>query len=133
LEVLSFDGDLEPMKQLFKKIGKVRKFVTGETTYSGKTAFFCIVIFKYEFDLVKCFRDEYFQEIANRMIEGSRPNEELLEEQRRELIATHLGDELDQAKKLQELYEEGYNPITNKFGEFKVDYEANQKCKDLIM
>ena len=133
LEVLSFDGDLEMMKPLFKRIGKVRKFITGEALYSAKTAFTSIVIFKYEFDLVKCFRDEYFQEMANKMIEGSRPNEELLEEQRRELIATHLGDELAQANKLQQLYEEGYNPITNKFGEFKVDFEANQKRSPFFM
>lgn len=74
------------------------------------------MIFKYEYDLVKCFLDEHLQTIANQLITKVKPNEEELEEQRRELIVTHLGPELDQASKLQQLYEEGYNPITNKFG-----------------
>ena len=33
----------------------------------------------------------------------------------------HLGDELEEAVKLEKLHEEGFNPITNKFGEFKVN------------
>lgn len=74
--MLSFDGNLDSLKFIFKKVGKIRKFITGETMYCNKAAFFCIVIFKYEFDLVKCFRDDYFQEIANRSVEGARPNEE---------------------------------------------------------
>ena len=62
------------------------------------------MIFKYEFDLVKCFRDDDFlQNVINSQGEG-RASEAALEEQRRELIAGHLGEELEQAKKLQELY-----------------------------
>ena len=44
-----------------------------------------------------------------------------MEEQRQTLIVEHLGKELDEATKLQKLYDEGYNPIMNKFGEFKVN------------
>lgn len=101
---------------MFKKVGKIRRFITGESKYNGKHVFYCIVIFKYEYDLVKCFLDEHLQTIANQLVDKVKPNEEELEEQRRELIVTHLGPELDQASKLQQLYEEGYNPITNKFG-----------------
>jgi hypothetical protein len=62
-----------------------------------------------------------------------RPTEDEVEEHRKELIASHLGSELAEAQKLQELYEEGYNPITNKFGEFKVNREANQKRKNIAI
>ena len=47
LEVISFDGGLEITKAIFKKIGKVRKFINGETIYHGKQAFYSFVIFKY--------------------------------------------------------------------------------------
>lgn len=67
---------------------------------------YCIVIFKYEYDLVKCFLEEYLQNIANQAVTmSSKPNEEELEEQRRQLISRHLGNELDGASKLQQLYE----------------------------
>jgi hypothetical protein len=75
LEVISFDGKLEISLPFFKKIGKVRKFITGETKYAEKDTHYCIVIFKYEFDLVKCFRDEYFQELINRESNGGQANE----------------------------------------------------------
>lgn len=104
LEAISFDGDLEPTRALFKKIGKIRRFVTGESKYNGKNVHYCIVIFKFEYDLVKCFLDEYLQNIANQLNAKVKPNEEELEEQRRELIVTHLAPELDQASKLQQLY-----------------------------
>lgn len=38
-----------------------------------------------------------------------------------------MGDELKQVEKLEQLHKEGYNVVTNKLGEFKFDYEANQK------
>lgn len=40
-----------------------------------------------------------------------------------------MQEELKQVGKLEELHKEGFNPITNKLGQFRVDYEANQKRK----
>ncbi len=46
-----------------KKIGKVRKFDYGKGEFKNREVFYCLVIFKYEFDLVKCFREEFIQSI----------------------------------------------------------------------
>ena len=69
----------------------MRKFITGQTKYADKEAFFCIIIYKFEFDLVKCFRDEFFQELINR-----ENNEEKAEEAEKEayktgMIADYMG------------------------------------------
>lgn len=76
LEALSFDGDLQPVQVLFRKLGKIRKFITGEGKYQNKKVHYCIVIFKFEYDLVKCFADDYFQNIANQLTSKVRPKEE---------------------------------------------------------
>jgi len=54
----------------------VRKFISGQSRYQGKEVFYSIVIFKFEYDLVKCFVEEYLQNQINQMIEGTRPKEE---------------------------------------------------------
>jgi len=36
LEMLSFDGDLEFMRGVSRKLGRVRKFISGESKYQGK-------------------------------------------------------------------------------------------------
>ena len=76
LEGLSFDGDLQSVKALFRKVGKIRKFLTGEGKYQNKKVHYCIVIFKFEYDLVKCFLEDYFQNIANQLTSKVRPQEE---------------------------------------------------------
>lgn len=106
----------------------MRKFISGETKYAGSTAYYCIVVFKFEFDLVKCFRDDFLQELASREHKEEKAGEADREDYQNQLITTYLADELKDVSKLEELHKEGYNVITNKQGEFKVDYEANQKC-----
>ena len=133
LQVLSFDSDLEFSKVLWKKIGKIRKFFTGESRYQGKEVHYAIVVFKFQYDLVKCFAEEFLQNKIAQIVEGTRPNQEEVQEQRREIIVEHLGNELDEAGKLAQLYEEGFNPVTNKFGEFKVNRQANEKGKYVFM
>ena len=36
LEVISFDGKLDVAIPFFKKIGKIRKYITGETKYANR-------------------------------------------------------------------------------------------------
>lgn len=70
--MISFDGDLDCLREALRKVGKIRKFITGETKFKSKQAFYAIVIFKFEFDLVKCFRDGnlYLQGIIDSASKG---------------------------------------------------------------
>lgn len=80
-----------------------------------------MAIFKYEFDLVKCFRDDFLQAIIQQEFKFHQ-NEEDKEDYRAELIETYLKDELvSKNKKIKELHDEGFNLITSKSGQFKVD------------
>jgi hypothetical protein len=64
LELISFDEELQgKIEQVMKKVGKVRKFEFGKGEFKNREVFFCMVIFKYEFDLVKCFREEFIQNV----------------------------------------------------------------------
>lgn len=67
------------------------------------------------------------QYIINRESESERTPEQWKEAYQNELIAEYMGNELKQIEKLERLQKEGYNVITNKLGEYKHDYEANQK------
>ena len=66
LEVITF-GDkqqLESAKQLFRKLGKIRKYVTGEGEYKGRIIYYAMIVFKFEFDLVKAFKEEHMHDLV---------------------------------------------------------------------
>ena len=73
--MLSFDGDLEFMRGVSRKLGRVRKFYSGENKYQGKAVNFCIVVFKYEYDLVLCFAEDHLQNIVNQLAQGNKATE----------------------------------------------------------
>jgi hypothetical protein len=92
LELISFDGELNFLKGYLRKMGKIRKFETGDGIYKGQGIFTAMCVFKFEFDLLKCFREEYLQ---TKMDEQSLPNSQALSEEDREehrcqLIHSHL-------------------------------------------
>lgn len=42
-------------------MGKIRQYEIGEGLYKSQKIFTAMCVFKFEFDLVKCFRDDYLQ------------------------------------------------------------------------
>lgn len=67
MQVINFDGPLnaDEVKRIFRVLGKIRKVEVGEYKQKGKHVYFAIVTFKFEFDLVKAFRPDYFQARIN--------------------------------------------------------------------
>jgi hypothetical protein len=49
LEVVTFDDNvnLDIAKQIFKKLGKIRKFIPGEGNYKGKSMYFIMIVYKF--------------------------------------------------------------------------------------
>ncbi len=87
-----------------KKVGKVRKFEFGKGEFKNRGVFFCMVIFKYEFDLVKCFREEFIQNVIQEHFKFHQKEEDK-EDYRAELISTYLQKELEsKSKKIKELH-----------------------------
>lgn len=67
LQLITFDDELKGhIQPIMKKIGKIRKFQFGTGQFKNKAANYCLVVFKYEFDLVKCFNDELIQAIISK-------------------------------------------------------------------
>ncbi len=63
-----------------------------------------------------------------------RLTQEELQEYRVSMIEDHLGQQAKQKmQQVQDLQKDGYNVITNRFGDFKVDYAANKKCTFIII
>ncbi len=55
---MTFDEELKgKIEPIIKKVGKIRKFEFGKGEFKNREIFFSIAVFKYEFDLVKCFRE----------------------------------------------------------------------------
>jgi hypothetical protein len=67
LQIVNFDGPLDPieLKRIFKLLGKIRKVDVGDYKQKGKSVYFGLVTFKFEFDLVKAFRSDYLQNLVN--------------------------------------------------------------------
>lgn len=82
MELISFDGDIGFLKKYLRKIGKIRQYETGEGLYKGQRIFTAMCTFKFEFDLVKCFRDEFLQAKIDEQCVGN--SKEMTEEDREE-------------------------------------------------
>lgn len=64
----------------------------GEGIYKGTKIWTAIIVFKFQFDLVKCFRDEYLQTIMDEqtLIYTKQAKEQDREEMRIDLIHEHM-------------------------------------------
>lgn len=76
------------MKKYLRKIGKIRQYDCGEALYKGHRIFTAMCVFKFEFDLVKCFRDDFLQiKIDEQCVANSKEmTEEDREDQRYNMI-----------------------------------------------
>ena len=136
LQAISFDSphEEEELKRIFKLLGKVRKVEIGESKEKGRLLYFALVTFKFEFDLVKAFNIEFFQSRVDEEFRSRRLHQ--TKEGREEHgydLAKEYGLIEEEDERVRKLKEDGFQVVTGSTGSFKVDREANQRCKHRII